>query len=146
MKHEFRAFDQNLGLYLPGFMQYYFIASLNSENYIVEQFTGLHDATTWVELTESERDEWCRIGHMPSEWKGCKIFEGDLVKEDCPRGRVYRVFAVPGGFAVRTIQDEIEGNLFFEPLAGEQMRLYIESLCRVIGNVNQNKELMEVKK
>lgn len=48
----------------------------------VGQFTGLHDATKWKELTEAERDKWTLEGNMPSEWKGRMIFEGDVVSSD----------------------------------------------------------------
>jgi hypothetical protein len=44
------------------------------------QFTGLYDSTTWEELTEEERREWTIRHNLPSEWKGKKIFEGDIVK------------------------------------------------------------------
>ena len=37
--------------------------------YILEQFTGLHDATKWEDLTDAERDEWIKAGHT-KEWKG----------------------------------------------------------------------------
>lgn len=46
----------------------------------VGQFTGLHDSTTWEELTEDERDKWAVYGNLPGEWKGREIFEGDILK------------------------------------------------------------------
>ncbi len=46
----------------------------------VGQFTGLYDGTTWEELDEQERKDWVMKGHMPSEWIGKKIYEGDIVK------------------------------------------------------------------
>ena len=47
--------------------------------FILMQFTGLHDATTWDELTEDERASWTRSGKMPSEWQGKEIYEGDCL-------------------------------------------------------------------
>ena len=53
---------------------------LKPDSHKVSFFTGLHDATTWDELTEDERAEWTRSGNMPSEWKGKPIYEGDRIK------------------------------------------------------------------
>lgn len=47
---------------------------------ILEQWTGLCDATKWEQLTESEREQWTRAGNMPSEWKGREIYKGDVLQ------------------------------------------------------------------
>lgn len=46
----------------------------------VGQFTGLYDNTKWDDLTEEEREDFTIAGNFPSEWKGKKIFEGDIVE------------------------------------------------------------------
>ena len=53
-----------------------------SDGVVVEQFTGIHDSTTWEELTEQERKDWTGKGNFPSEWKGREIYEGDIVNHD----------------------------------------------------------------
>ena len=44
----------------------------------IELFTGHYDNTKWEELTESERERFVRHNN-PSEWRGKKIYEGDVV-------------------------------------------------------------------
>ncbi len=51
-------------------------------------FTGLHDSTKWEDLTEQERELWVRNGNMPSDWKGRKIFEGDIATTDYGNGEM----------------------------------------------------------
>ena len=46
----------------------------------VGQWTGMYDNTKWDDLTEEEREDFTRAGNFPSEWKGKKIFEGDIIK------------------------------------------------------------------
>lgn len=45
----------------------------------IGQFTGLYDSTKWEDLTESEKHEWLKT-KKESDWKGKRIFEGDIVK------------------------------------------------------------------
>ena len=71
-----------------GKVEYYNLQNgSGGDEYILEQFTGLHDSTTWKELTEQERKDWTGKGNFPSEWKGRKIFEGDILEvnfnDDC---------------------------------------------------------------
>ncbi len=57
----------------------------------VGQFSGLYDATKWNQLTEDERVDF--ILSLPenerpeavNKWKGKRIFEGDLVKNESGR-------------------------------------------------------------
>lgn len=42
------------------------------------QFTGLYDSTKWESLSESEQKEWLK-SHTADEWKGRRIFEGDII-------------------------------------------------------------------
>lgn len=43
------------------------------------QYTGLHDSTKWESLSKSEQQKWLE-NHTADEWKGKKIFEGDIIK------------------------------------------------------------------
>jgi uncharacterized phage protein (TIGR01671 family) len=84
-----------------------------------EQFTGLHDKN------------------------GKEIYEGDLLKEIAPRGYIYRVFGVAGGFVINSFQDEITMLRFAEPIANMQTAGYIQEQCEIIGNIHENPELLE---
>ena len=74
---------------------------------------------------------------------GQEIYEEDILQEISPRGNKYRVFRVPGGFVLNMFQDELEGiKTFCEPLAHDQTRSYVETQCKVIGNIYENPELL----
>ncbi len=47
----------------------------------VGQFTGAYDSSKWddKELTAEEMEQYINSGGKPSEWKGRKIFEGDMI-------------------------------------------------------------------
>lgn len=74
---------------------------------------------------------------------GTEIYEGDILKEAAPRGNKYRVVSVPGGFAINMFQDELPEIVHFESLADMQNNSYVESNCEIIGNIYQNKNLIE---
>ncbi len=44
------------------------------------QFTGLHDATKWDELTPAEKLESIRNGVKEKDWKGREVYEGDILR------------------------------------------------------------------
>lgn len=50
---------------------------LNIDNF---QFTGLHDKTTWNQLTNPEQLEWKNLGGSEQTWQGKEIWEGDIVR------------------------------------------------------------------
>ena len=83
-----------------------------------EQFTGLYDKN------------------------GKEIYEGDVLKAIAPRGFIFRVFGVAGGFVINAFQDEITMLRFAEPIANMQTAGYIQEHCEVIGNIHENPELL----
>jgi hypothetical protein len=92
----FRAYDQELGLSEPFLLNYYPIWNGDTKPYWanlckIEQFTGLHDATKWEDLTDAERDEWIKAGHTKEGWKGRRIFEGDVIHDE-DSGAIGEVF------------------------------------------------------
>lgn len=56
-----------------------------------------------------------------------KIYDGDILEEDCPRKNKYRVFRVEGGFAINTFQDEFDNPLHYEPLNDMQTADFVRS-------------------
>ncbi len=99
----------------------------------VGQFTGIHDSTTWKELTEQERKDWTMKGHMPSEWIGKKIYEGDVVKWEIKRISSYLV----GYVRFRESEWQAKG------LSVANLNLF-RGLCELIGNIHDNPEMQEV--
>lgn len=92
-------------------------------------FTGLYDSTKWEELTESEQMEWLKT-HTSNEWKGKRIFEGDVVigrrgycgNPNIPMGDIkFIVSWYKGGF------DRLSDSDFYE--------------FKVLGNVHDNPNL-----
>ena len=104
----------------------------------VGQFTGLYDSTKWDDLTEPEKSEWLKE-HTESEWKGKRIFEGDIV-EWIMRWE-HNINGVKG------IDNVIYKNNHFE-LEHEPPFLDLYGgegfIAEVIGNIHDNPELLEV--
>lgn len=58
-------------------------------------------------------------------------------------GNKYRVFTVAGGFAINKFQDELDKlSTVREPLAGQGGE-YISKNCEVIGNIHDNRNLLD---
>lgn len=96
------------------------------------QFTGFYDSTKWEYLSESEQQEWLKY-HTVDEWKGKKIFEGDLIRnQDGDIGRVtwYPEHAAFMVYCLNTNKVHFLYNNDF-------------SKIDVIGNIHDNPELLE---
>ena len=101
----------------------------------VGQFTGLHDATKWEDLTDAERDEWIKSGHTKEDWKGRRIFEGDIIEfKNIDRQYVKGIVYYLGScFVIKSIvADEDDYNL-------GGVFSTAEGLIKVIGNIHDNK-------
>jgi len=83
---KYRKFDgmhDTMTINEDGKVEYYNLQNgSGGDEYILEQFTGLHDATKWEDLTDADRDEWIESGHTKKDWKGRRIFEGDIFTSD----------------------------------------------------------------
>jgi hypothetical protein len=127
----------------------------------VGQFTGLCDTTPWEDLTELERERWTLDGNFPSQWKGRKIYEGDILGFTSPikpfgTGRKHTVRYVKDGFwAVGTVK-ESDGTEFGDMLARKlkdeaETVEYMKEECSgqlsfgVIGNIHDNPDLLTTK-
>ena len=105
---------------------------INEDTAILEQFTGFHDSTTWKELTEQERKDWTMNGHMPSEWRGREVYEGDVVLVEKFRKGVIRYLEKEALFAV-----DFSSHL---SRLCDTTSDYIE----IIGNIHDKPELVDV--
>ena len=103
---------------------------------VLEQFTGLHDSTKWEDLTEDERKQWTADGNLPSEWKGRRIYEGDILEVD---------FDTDG----ETIGKQKAVIQFSEHYASFMVRPMGDwAFCemnegKVIGNIHENPSMVE---
>lgn len=145
----FRAYDKTMKRYKPfdgehdtmlisrdGKVDYYNLQNGSGfDEYILEQFTGLHDATKWEDLTDAERDEWIKSGHKKEDWKGRRIFEGDIIEfKNIDRQYVKGIVYYLGScFVIKSIvADEDDYNL------GGAFST-AEGLIKVIGTIHDNK-------
>ena len=115
--YKFRAWypDQNRMEYSKGKTPLWMGDILNDSYYKPMQYIGINDKY------------------------GKEIYADDLMRDDC--GRVFRIYSVPGGFAVKanywagninnlTLSDE----LIMMPLADSQNLKWIKQ-CEIVGNI-----------
>ena len=119
----------------------YGLRSYWNKNIVLMQFTGLYDNTKFKDLSEKEQKEWLESGKTADEWQGREIFEGDIVK--------YSDYEY--SFTGIVTQDTVtcwwikgiypDDNFNFDDVTD-----YSEYTCdvKVIGNVHQHPELLEV--
>lgn len=77
--------------------------------------------------------------------KGKEIYEGDILVFHHGHGdRFYKVFCVPGGFAINAFPNDVnkEEIAFHEGTSDMQTSSFIESNCEVIGNICEYPELL----
>ena len=128
---KFRAICAFSGVWRYGF---YYVSKGNhiirdendKESIVLEktlgQFTGLHDKNG-KEIYDGDILEYVRLG-------GSKIF--------------YKVFYKKGGLVINIHQDDFKKDnpLFYEPIADMQTSGFIEQNCTIIGNIDENTELL----
>ncbi|MDD5458870.1 MAG: YopX family protein [Phycisphaerae bacterium] len=67
-----------------------------------------------------------------------ELYADDIIEDE--RGHKYRIFAVEGGFVVNP-NNKLDG-LTDESLASPQTQNFIRSQCKKIGNIHDNKDLL----
>ena len=147
---KFRAWLKETKEMIPVYQIDFNNGIINSESawrteseYILEQFTGLHDSTTWKELTEQERKDWTMKGHMPSEWRGREVYEGDIYTAF--GSQKYEIRFINGAFCGGLLGGD---DSIFSPLGWESPEddedLYLTNelfkIMKIIGNVHDNPE------
>ena len=112
------------------FFNWYQSAIEVGNNPILEQWTGLHDSTTWKELSEERKKEWLSKAFAPSEWTGIELYENDVIKCDVN----YAVVSLENGiFGYKWINSKIP-----------HIPLYRNSQdFKLAGNKNQHLELLK---
>ena len=115
---------------------------IHPDTAVLEQFTGLHDATKWEDLTDAERDEWIKSGHTKEDWNGKRIFEGDIVKHNNTHF-VVEFSANHLGFICIDKKHKTRGG-FANWRDGNWMK-NVSSYLQIIGNIHDNPELLEAK-
>jgi uncharacterized phage protein (TIGR01671 family) len=79
---------------------------------------------------------------------GEESYVGDILKEilNNAEERFFKIFQVPGGFAINTFQDDfykpVEQIQFWTALSDMQTALWFKSSLEIIGNVFENPELL----
>jgi hypothetical protein len=109
------------------------------------QYTGLKDSTQFNELTKEEQEDWLK-GNKQEDWKGKEIFEGDII-QDINDNNLLRygednnltpVEFYNGSFGISVIFDGAFVPLYPYDVDGFKFK--------VVGNIYQNSELLEIKK
>ena len=108
----------------------YMAAEVDPET--VGWFTGLHDSTKWEHLTVKEKDEFMSYGNLPNEWKGKKIFGGDVFEWGYAGERDLRYVIVYDAELASFVGQRGAGSI---RLTGVDIE--------VIGNINDNPELLK---
>lgn len=103
----------------------------------VGRFTGQYDATTWDDLP-AELKARCK----KEDWKGYPIFEGDILEahydDRFPEDATLTVVVWRD-----SDMDGIGWYIEQKPFFGDRMDKIDASLNKVIGNIHQNRELVE---
>lgn len=137
-------FDDNVAIidFLNKTIQYNKIPLKDCE---LMQYTGLKDSTEFNELTKEEQEDWLKENKI-EDWKGKEIFEGDII-QDINDNNLLRygednnltpVEFYNGSFGISVIFDGAFVPLYPYDVDGFKFK--------VVGNIHQNSELLEIKK
>jgi hypothetical protein len=146
MKKKFRYYDPFNDVYtfsdkfeyLAGFFAEYQLSVDGGNSSILEQWTGLHDTTTWQEITEKQRGDWTLRGNFPSEWKGVHIYENDVIESEENNRHVISYDDHDACFTAEFIprREFVTGCSIKQSWINEFKK-------KVVGNSNQHTELVK---
>jgi uncharacterized phage protein (TIGR01671 family) len=145
---KFRVFIDEEMVYLPfAGLQYYDFEGSYALSFAVDGYSRFYAHEMYEGISEKIKDSPIMQFTGLHDKNGVEIYEGDILQETALRGNRYKVFAVDGGFAINTHQDDLgkQRVLFYESLADMQIASYIGGCVEVIGNIHQHPELLNTK-
>jgi len=78
---------------------------------------------------------------------GNEIYEGDILKEEAPRGNMYKIWRENGGLVINQFQDDFfkpfDKIQFWSGLSDMQTTSFIEGNLEIIGNIYESPELLK---
>lgn len=108
------------------------------EDIILMQSTGLHDSTKLEDLSVEEQENWLGSGKTADEWQGREIFEGDIVEI------IYDGEPFTGVIVYDLEETDFKATNGNEDYGNNFQYLTVGESIKVIGNVHQNPDLLEV--
>lgn len=155
-KYEFRLWDIRNEKMSDNFELGSILCEMIRPGDIIMQNTGLKDKTKFEELTKQEQDAWL-INNKKEDWGGKEIYEGDIVKIDNWKNRIYcpkcKHYQSEYGYGVISFQNEISGEernystaRYTYKIDYHEYELEDTKTMKVIGNIYQNPELLEKEK
>jgi len=141
-EHKYQAWDTELKFMYPDAFDhpdYAFADLVELEQFKVREYTGLHDNTKWEELTKQEQEAWIEKGETKDSWKGKEIYEGDILS--------FGQYTDGSGPCLHVVEWSDEDAAFQtrELFYIKQSGFGLDPCSKVIGNVFENPELLEVK-
>lgn len=147
ISNKFRAWDGEKFLYLDLDKDFTDIGHIDwlrmFQRLPKQRFTGWYDHTFWSELKRAEKKEHKEIGITEKVWKGKEIYFGDIVTSNRLDNK-----------GIWVIGMDVFGDFYYEDIkTGEKRdaggmidggaKVFNTQKCNIVGNIYQNKELLQ---